>query len=151
MQQKIRDANEAAKASKLASELRANTKVECENLLSEAYVKSARNLAEVEKKISKAEGEVASWIEEKKKFETEMKKIDVYKKLAENEDLILGSSDAEGNLIAVADAVVTSDDEPSPTSVAAELSMLGLASRQFEKNDDDKSKRHQKGFSPFSN
>ena len=80
-----------------------------------------------------------------------MKKIEVYKKLAENEDLILGSSDAEGNLIAVADAVVSSEDEPSPTSVAAELSMLGLTSRQFEKNDDEKPKKHQKGFSPFSN
>jgi hypothetical protein len=136
----------------LSSELQANTNAECENLLSEAHVKSSRNLAEVDKKLSKAEGEIAGKIGEKMKFQTEMKKIQVYSKLAENEDFILGSSDSGGNLLAVADAVLSAD-EPSPTSVAAELSILGLATRyRVDEEDEDQkpTKRALQNFSPFS-
>jgi len=149
---KTTDFAEAAKASKLSSELQANTHAECENLLSEAHVKSSRNLAEVDKKLSKAEGEIAGKIGEKMKFQTEMKKIEVYSKLAENEDFILGSSDPGGNLLAAADAVVSAD-EPSPTSVAAELSILGLATRYRVDEQDEDQKLTTKAlhtFSPFS-
>ena len=135
----------------MSSELRANTTLECENLLSEAHVKSTRNLAEVDKQLSKAEGEVASSMREKMKFETEMKKIKIYDQLAENEDFILGSTDSGGNLLAVADAVAGAD-EPSPTSVAAELSILSLATQQRVDEDDNdiQTKRALTNFSPFS-
>ena len=85
------------------------------------------------------------------KFETEMKKIKIYDQLAENEDFILGSTDSGGNLLAVADAVAGAD-EPSPTSVAAELSILSLATQQRVDEDDNdiQTKRALTNFSPFS-
>jgi len=118
-----------AEAEREAAESVANTKVETETIVAAARLEKARNEAKAALIISKAEGKIAPWVEKKKKHETHVKQMEVYEKLANNENLVIsGSSDADTNLVAVADAILQNNDCAEGASRGAILAELALLS-----------------------
>lgn len=116
-----------AEAEREAAELLANTKVETETIVAAARLEKARNEAKAQQIISKAEGKIAPWIEKKKEHQTMVKQMDVYKRLANNKNLVIsGSSDGDTNLVAVADAILQNTDpnQSSRSAIMAELAIL---------------------------
>lgn len=116
-----------AEAEREAAELLANTKVETETIVAAARLEKARNEAKAAQIISKAEGKIAPWIEKKKEHQTMVKQMDVYKRLANNKNLVIsGSSDGDTNLVAVADAILqnTDSNQSSRSAIMAELAIL---------------------------
>jgi len=107
------------------------TKHDNQTLLAEAHAKSEEAKSTTEKIYAAAEGKIAAWIKNKNDFETEMKKIQVYDKLASNDDVILSDSiDDDTNVIQIADAMLhtdkenSSEDEINLSSVAVKYKML---------------------------
>jgi len=97
--------------------------------LADASLSSAKEEAEANRLLAEAEGKTANWRTKRNQFITGLKKIEVFNKLAGNEDLILSStSDESTNLLAVADRILEQNsgesDQLSPTSVAAEIAVL---------------------------
>jgi len=115
---------------KLVAEQIADSKLESESCFAEATVKSVKNETEAKKLLAEAEGKIASWKRNRNNFITDLKKVKICERLANNEDLILGSSsDVNENFITVADKIFEDDnkgkvDEVSPTSIAVELALL---------------------------
>jgi len=128
-----------AEAERESAELLAKTRVEAETILSTARIQKARNEAKAEQIISKAEGEIAPWIVKLKEHETMLKQMEVYKRLADNPNLVIsGTSDRDTNLVAVADAIMqsSSPENGATSAMMAELALLGnitAANKQTEK------------------
>jgi len=113
----------------LIAEQIANAKKTSELCLADASLSSAKEEAEANRLLAEAEGKTANWRTKRNQFITGLKKIEVFNKLAGNEDLILSStSDESTNLLAVADRILEQNsgesDQLSPTSVAAEIAVL---------------------------
>lgn len=113
----------------LITEQIANTKKTSEACLADASLSSAKVEAEADRLLAETEGKTVNWRTHRDKFITDMKKIRVFNKLASNENLILNStSDESTNLIVVADRILEQNsgefEQPSPTSVAAEVAVL---------------------------
>mmetsp|Transcript_20843 Transcript_20843/g.30226 ORF Transcript_20843/g.30226 Transcript_20843/m.30226 type:complete len:153 (+) Transcript_20843:1379-1837(+) len=120
-----------AEAEKEAAELLANTKLETQTLLSSAQLQVAKNRADADRIMSKAEGKIAPWIEKKKEYETKLREMAVYEYLSQNEDLVIsGKMDDEGvNVMTVADSILQSAKDPgSRSAILAELAIIGKAS-----------------------
>lgn len=97
--------------------------------LSDAMLIASKENAETDRVLAEAEKTTASWSKRRNDFITSLKKINVYDKLADNEDLIFNtSSDESTSLLAVADNILeqqsSDSDALSPTSVAAEVALL---------------------------
>jgi len=129
------------KTAKLTVEQLANVKLECESVLTEATINSLANRIEADKLLVNAEGRTSSWLKKKHDFITQLRKIDVYDKLATNDSLILTSStDCDINFIAVAEKIlderdVDSDEtETSTSTVVAEVGILERLSRRYKEN-----------------
>mmetsp|Transcript_23944 Transcript_23944/g.39604 ORF Transcript_23944/g.39604 Transcript_23944/m.39604 type:complete len:527 (+) Transcript_23944:98-1678(+) len=119
-----------AEAGREAAELLANTRVETETTVAAARLQKAKNEAKAAQIIAKAEGKIAPWIEKKKEHETMVKQMDVYKRLANNDNLVIsGSSDADTNLVAVADAILQNMDSQDGTSRSAIMAEMAILSR----------------------
>ena len=122
--------NLTAEAEREAAELLANTKVETETIVAAARLQKAKNEAKAAQIIAKAEGKIAPWVEKKKEHETMVKQMDVYKTLANNDNLVIsGSSDGETNLVAVADAILQNLDSPDGNSRSAIMAEMAILSR----------------------
>jgi len=114
---------------KTAAELKADTLLQTQTLVSEAGFTAAKNNADKFQILSKAEGKIAPWLEKKKEFETKELEMSVYNSLAENKDLIItGSDDADLSLIAVSDAILQSangaSDGNSRSLLLAQLALM---------------------------
>lgn len=114
----------------LNTEQIADTKRIGQSCLADASLFSIKQKVEREKVLADAEKKTASWERTRRKFAVGLKTIEVYNKLASNKDLTLdGSSDETMSLLSVADSILDpntreSNDNLSPTSVAAEISIL---------------------------
>eukprot|EP00565_Helicotheca_tamesis_P007691 CAMPEP_0185735542 /NCGR_PEP_ID=MMETSP1171-20130828/25530_1 /TAXON_ID=374046 /ORGANISM="Helicotheca tamensis, Strain CCMP826" /LENGTH=495 /DNA_ID=CAMNT_0028405887 /DNA_START=1 /DNA_END=1488 /DNA_ORIENTATION=+ len=119
-----------AESEKEAAELLANTKVDTQTLLSDAELQSAKNKADADRIIAKAEGKIAPWVEKKKAYETKVREMNVYKNLSNNDDLVISGNNDEGvNLITVADSIMQNVGDPSNRSaIIAELAIIGKGS-----------------------
>jgi len=114
-----------AEAEREFAEKLAKTLVEAETILSKARITRAKNEAKAMQIISKAEGEIAPWVEKLKEHETMLRQMEVFKKLANNPDLVIsGTSDRDTNLVAVADAIMMGNDNTT-SAIMAELALLG--------------------------
>eukprot|EP00548_Thalassiothrix_antarctica_P020827 CAMPEP_0194197240 /NCGR_PEP_ID=MMETSP0154-20130528/77098_1 /TAXON_ID=1049557 /ORGANISM="Thalassiothrix antarctica, Strain L6-D1" /LENGTH=511 /DNA_ID=CAMNT_0038921895 /DNA_START=52 /DNA_END=1587 /DNA_ORIENTATION=+ len=114
-----------AEAERESAEKLAKTRVEAETILSKARITRAKNEAKAMQIISKAEGEIAPWVEKLKEHETMLRQMEVFKKLANNPDLVIsGTSDRDTNLVAVADAIMMGNDNTT-SAIMAELALLG--------------------------
>jgi hypothetical protein len=122
-----------AEAEREAAELLANTKVETETTMAASRLQKAKNEAKAGQIIAKAEGKIAPLIEKKKEHETMVKQMDVYKRLANNDNLVIsGSSDADTNVVAVADAIIQNMDTASGNGRSAIIAELAILSRGTE-------------------
>jgi hypothetical protein len=62
-----------------------------------------------------------------------VKQMDVYKRLANNDNLVIsGSSDADTNVVAVADAIIQNMDTTNGNSRSAIMAELAILSRGTE-------------------
>jgi len=146
--QRVKDMTTAAstaiktKTQKLASEQYADTRLECRSCLAEATFESTRREIQAGKLLADAEARITVGMRKKNDFATELKKIQVYDKLATNENLIITSeTDSDINYIAVAEKILAEKDNESEekssspssssvvSSVAAELGILRQLSR----------------------
>lgn len=119
-----------ADARKICAELIADTKLETHSILAESKLVVAKNVANADRASAQAEGVVAKWLEKKNEHVTREKQICVYDTLAQNDDLVLTASSDEGtNLVALADAILQNDVEPTRASIVlSEMALLGQAS-----------------------
>lgn len=133
--QSVQDMTTAAAASiemktkSLTIEQIADAKKMNQYCLADAQLIAAKEEAEAERVMAEAEKKTASWVKRKKDFITSMKHMNVYDKLAGNEDLIVSAaSDESISLLAVGDSILNQDieksDALSPTSVASEVALL---------------------------
>lgn len=117
------------KTKSLSTEQIADAKKMSVSCLSDAMLIASKENAETDRVLAEAEKTTASWSKRRNDFITSLKKINVYDKLADNEDLIFNtSSDESTSLLAVADNILeqqsSDSDALSPTSVAAEVALL---------------------------
>jgi len=117
------------KTKMLNTEQITNAKKMSDCCLADAKLISAKEEANTHRILAEAEKKTASWGKRRNDFITSLKKINVYNKLADNEDLIVTSSTEEStSLLAVADNILEQhskeSDDISPTSVAAEVALL---------------------------
>ena len=97
-----------ANAEKEASQLGASTKLDAETKLVEASLTAERNRAKAGLVLANAEGVVALCLAKKNAHATNMKRVDVYRKLAQNRKLILcDSENDDANLLVVANAILS--------------------------------------------
>jgi hypothetical protein len=121
-----------------AAELLATTKVETETTIAAARLEKVKVEATAQMIISNAEGIIAPWVERKKKHETMVKEVEVYERLANNDDLVIcGAIDHDTNLVAVADAILQNADASRGTrsAIVTEMALLGRALGNFSKKD----------------
>jgi len=149
--QRVKDMTAAAscaiemKTEKLSVEQFADVQLECKTCFAEATFEATRRHIEAEILLADAEAQTAAGMKRKNEFDTQLKKIQVYDKLATNENLILTSdTDCETNYIAVADKILGDIDSESEgkssspssssavSSVVAELGILRQLSRKVK-------------------
>ncbi len=117
-----------AQAKKDATDLEARTKLEVEKKLAAANLTAAKNRAEASRVLARAEGIIAPYLAKKNEHITNMKQIEVYRKLANNHNLLLcDSDDSDANIVVVADSILSearSRGYLSRSAVLAELTLL---------------------------
>lgn len=125
------------KTKKLTVQQLADAKLERDSSLAEATVRSLAIEVEAEKLFADTEGMMASWLKKKNEFITQLKKIEVYEKLATNASLIMTNSvDSDTNYMAVAGKILDDNDadsdETSASSIAIEVGILERLSRSYK-------------------
>ena len=116
-----------ANAEKEAAQLQAQTKLEVEKDLANGHLKAEQNHADASRVLSKAEGVVAPYLAKKNVHITDMKRIDVYRNLAMNENLILcDTDDRDANLVVVADSILSDSANGQPWRRSAVMAQLAL-------------------------
>jgi len=117
-----------AQAEKDAADLRSRTKLEVEKKLATANLTAAKNRAEASRVLARAEGIIAPYLAKKNEHITNMKQIEVYRKLASNPNFLLcDSDDSDTNVVVVADSILSearSRGHISRSVVLAELALL---------------------------
>jgi hypothetical protein len=94
----------------------------------------AKFLGEKKKCLADAEFESNQYLVKAREFQLRDKQLDVYERLALNEDVVLSDSkDAEFNMLLLADNVLKKQAGANPThaSLLAELNMMRLASTAY--------------------
>ena len=117
-----------------AAEAEANANLEVQTLLASSELQKERNIAKSQEVIAKAEGKIAPWIEKKNEFDTKQLRLNVFEKLAENQELIISSSTDEGvNLVAMSDAILQApdSDDNSRGALMAQLALMGQGTSAF--------------------
>lgn len=117
-----------AQAEKDAADLRSRTKLEVEKKLAAANLTAAKNRAEASRVLARAEGIIAPYLAKKNEHITNMKQIEVYRKLASNHNFLLcDSDDSDTNVVVVADSILSearNRGHISRSAVLAELALL---------------------------
>jgi len=133
-----------ADAKKAAAELKADTQLQVQTLISEASYTAAKNNAQKFQILSEAEGKIAPWLEKKNQFATKEKEMSVYNSLAENKDLVIsGSSNSDINLISIADAILHANNHAkgnSRSALIAELALMNKGTAPYMGNNEEKTK-----------
>jgi hypothetical protein len=94
-----------------AARLRAENDLEIEELLSAARLEVARNEADASMILSEAEGRMAPMLHTKKDFETDLKKLEVYKAFGLNPDVVISpSQDHTVNTLLLCDKILEGED-----------------------------------------
>lgn len=130
--QQIEDASDAEtlstkrQAQLFSAQIRADTALEKQTLLSSARIESEKNTAEASKIMAAAEGKIAQWVKKRNEFNLSLQKIKNLEALANNDRVIISpSSSIEENVINIADSILHGGDESSEfASVAAEMELL---------------------------
>ena len=110
-----------------------DTEKEVKTKLAEAELTVAKNKAEGDKLISQAEGDMAEMISVANEFETKKKELAVFRGLARNMNVVMGSGSSEDiNSMLLADEILKSNkgDAVSRSTMMAEL-MLGRSALKF--------------------
>lgn len=128
--------NVKAQAVKDAKQMENDTEKEVKTMLAEAELNVAKNKAQGDKMISQAEGDMVQMVAVKKEFETEKKKLDVFRGLAHNREVVMGSGTSEDvNSMLLADEILKANKggPVSRSTMMAEL-MLGRSALKFHVN-----------------
>ncbi|KAL7519710.1 hypothetical protein ACHAWX_004469 [Stephanocyclus meneghinianus] len=131
-----------AESHREAAKLHAKTKLEVERKIAEASVIAAKNRAQASRLLARAEGITAPMLAQKNEHITKLKQLDVYRNLANNDNLVLcDTNDSDANVIVIADSILAdsaSSKHLSRSSVIAELSLLNrLSKSMFDRNYSD--------------
>lgn len=131
-----------AESHREAAKLHAKTKLEVERKIAEASVIAAKNRAQASRLLARAEGITAPMLAQKNEHITKLKQLDVYRNLANNDNLVLcDTNDSDANVIVIADSILAdsaSSKHLSRSSVIAELSLLNRLSKDmFDRNYSD--------------
>lgn len=103
-----------AQAEAEAQKLRDEAELYCQTKRSEAELEVAKNRAQASRLLSQAEGEIAPMINALKEHETALKRLDMYRALAENPNVVIASSESkEMNAMLLADEVLTAHGSSS--------------------------------------
>ena len=143
--QRIRDASEADSLSTkrqsqlFSAQLRANTALEKQTVLSNARIESEKNSVEASKIMAAAEGKIAKWVKKRNAFNLSLQKIKNLEALANNDKVIISpSSNTEENVINVADSILHGGDDSSEiVSFAAEMELLKRVSIVSPEKEED--------------
>lgn len=123
-----------------SAKLKAETTLETQSQLSEARIVSEKNLAEVQKVMASAEGEIAQWVKKRNEFNLSLQKIKNLEALAENEDVIISpSSSSHESIINVADSILHGGKKKSSdvAKIAAEVEMMKIVSVVTPEKEED--------------
>ena len=131
-----------ANAEKEASQLGASTKLDAETKLVEASLTAERNRAEDGLVLANADGVVALYLAKKNAHAMDLKRVDVYRKLAQNRNLILCDlENDDANLLVVANAILSDasangGQAMGRSAVMAQLSLMHRGSSGLSMNAD---------------
>lgn len=107
--------------------LKAETALYCSRKVNEAKLAVARHEAAAEEANAEAQGVIAPMLEKKNMFAIDQSKLDVYKALATNEELVLSdSNNQELNTMLLCDAILKSSKtgEASRSQLLAEMMVM---------------------------
>jgi hypothetical protein len=107
-----------------------------DELNAETKLKRAKLEAEAKTAIAAAEKDSNAFVAKSREFNLRSKRLDIYKALAENPDVVLSdSSEANFNMLLLADNVLATHakdgQDGGHAGLAAELNMLRLASNAY--------------------
>jgi hypothetical protein len=124
-------ADKKVNAEKDAAAMQAETEVFEMTKTSGANLKAAQNEAKAAELMAKAEGVAAPYVEARKQFETRLKQMEVWDKLASNPGLLIsGETDPELNALLLSDAILESKvDETTKSQLLAEMLVLQRGSK----------------------
>ena len=123
-----------------SAKLKAETTLQTQSQISEARIESEKRLAEVNKVMASAEGEIAEWIKKRNEYNLSLQKIKNLEALAENEDVIISpSSSSNESVINIADSILHGGNKKSSdiAKVAAEVEMMKIVSVVSPEKEED--------------